>query len=394
MHRCLQIAEIVEMRLLRPIRTADWDRPQIYAPRVKHLSSGADFPMSEVFDMSKVFRALSVSLPRTLFQNLQSLDLQHSADDFHHIQLFLHPRLTKLSLVLSSDSASSLLSTLASKCPRLINVAIDASLSYGGEDPDTGPASDFICGLQNPEELSIPWVGQDALEHLSKSLVLTGPHFLDFATYRFKAQESGQRPIITEDKMHPLFAGIVAGVSHSSLTALVVHREWDVDSDPVSCMVARRSMRLLLCFSNLFITLVHGFDLDDDTAAEMARAWPGVKTLRLKSNHHVRMPRTTAASLYSFAQHCPHLRQLTFAFDGTTVPGRDTARSRTVQHSLRALCVEHSPVTNPISVARFLSGLLPSLDEIETHREYERMTWKICWRTAMRLGTTTGGRSC
>ncbi|KAJ7629205.1 hypothetical protein DFH06DRAFT_1226133, partial [Mycena polygramma] len=399
-------------RLLRPIRTADWDRLQIYAPRVKHLSSGADFPMSEVFDLSKVFQALSVSLPHTLFQNLQSLDWQHSADDFHHIQLFLHPRLTKLSLVLSSDSASSLLSTLASKCPRLIDVTIDASLSYGSEDPDTGPVSDFICGLQNPEEISVPFVGQDALEHLSrlptlKSLVLTGPAYVPASvgkrgrpTFPGLRNLSFQGPgigattqflelfnavplcrsdmtfyeVFTADEIHALFDGIVAGVSHSSLTALMVHREWDVDSDPVSCIVARRSMRLLLCFSNLtvlFITSVHGFDLDDATAAEMAHAWPRIKTLHLKSNHHIRMPRTTAASLYSFAQHCPHLRQLTLAFDGTTVPGPDTARPRTVQHSLRALAVEHSPVTNPISMARFLSGLFPSLDEIETHREYD-----------------------
>ncbi|KAJ7629213.1 hypothetical protein DFH06DRAFT_1226149 [Mycena polygramma] len=405
-------SKVRKVRLLRPIRTADWDRLHVYAPRVKRLSSGADFPMSEAFDLSAVFQALSVSLPHALFQNLQSLDWQHSDDEFHHIQLFLHPRLTKLSLVLSSDSASSLLSTLTSKCPKLIDVTIHTSSSYDREDPDPGPVSDFLCGLRNPEKISVPCVGQDALEHLSrlstlKSLVLTGPAYVPVSsgtrgrpTFPGLRNLSFQGPgigsttqflklfsavplcrsdmtfyeVITADEIHALFAGMVAGVSHSSLTALIVHREWDIDSDPASCIVERRSIRLLLCFPNLTvlsITSVHGFDLDDATAAEMARAWPRATTLHFKSNHHIRMPRTTAACLHSFAEYCPHLRQLTLAFDGTTVPGPDTARPRIVQHSLRALAVEHSPVTKPISVARFLSGLFPSLDDIETHREHD-----------------------
>ncbi|KAJ7668771.1 hypothetical protein DFH06DRAFT_1182452 [Mycena polygramma] len=402
-----------KVRLLRPIRTADWDRLRIYAPRVRRLSSGADFPMSEAFDLSKVFQALSVSLPHALFQNLQSLNWKHSEDEFHHIQLFLHPRLTKLSLVLSSDSASSLLSTLTSKCPRLNDVTIHTSPSYDREDFDPGPVSDFLCGLQNPEKISVPCVGQDALEHLSrlptlKSLVLTGPAYIPvpsgtpgrptfpgLRTLSFQGPRIGSTAqflrlfnsvplcrsdmtfyeVITAEEIHALFAGIAAGVSHSSLTALLLQREWgDIDFDPASCIVARRSIRLLLCFPNLTvlsITSIHGFDLDDTTAAEMARAWPRATTLHLKSNHHIRMPQTTAACLYSFAQYCPHLRQLALAFDGTTVPGPDTARPRVVQHSLRALAVEHSPVTNPISVARFLSGLFPSLDNIGTHREYD-----------------------
>ncbi|KAJ7653967.1 hypothetical protein DFH06DRAFT_1203344 [Mycena polygramma] len=182
--------------------------------------------------------------------------------------------------------------------------------------------------------------------------------------------------VFTADEIHALFAGIVAGISHSSLTALTVQREWGEteDSNPTTYVVARRSIRLLFCFPDLAIlsiTSAHGFDLDDGTVAEMARAWPRIESLHLRSHSYIHMPRTTVACLRSFARYCPHLRELTLPFDATTSPGADAARPRAVQHSLQGLTVDHSPLTTPIAVARFLSGLFPNLAEIETHREFD-----------------------
>ncbi|KAJ6451119.1 hypothetical protein C8R47DRAFT_945379, partial [Mycena vitilis] len=121
----------------------------------------------------------------------------------------------------------------------------------------------------------------------------------------------------------------------------------------------------LLCFrhlTDLSITSFIGFDLDDSALAELARAWPRIVTLCLSSIHHTHISHATAACLQSFAQHCPRLSQLTLAFDGAAIPGAEnTARPRSVQHSLTMLDVQQSPLTPPISMARFISGLFPSL---------------------------------
>ncbi|KAJ7607637.1 hypothetical protein DFH06DRAFT_1379843 [Mycena polygramma] len=159
-----------KVRALRTIRAADWERVCMYAPRVKHLCAG-DF---NDFDLSAVFPPLSVSLPPDLFSKVQSLDWQHTSDDFYYIHLLLHPRLTRISFSLYSTSSASLLSTLTLKCPKLIDISITT------DDDDlrcSGALSDFVRGLRNPERISVPCLAQDVLEHLSYATdhcILTG----------------------------------------------------------------------------------------------------------------------------------------------------------------------------------------------------------------------------
>ncbi|KAJ7607633.1 hypothetical protein DFH06DRAFT_1347413 [Mycena polygramma] len=183
--------------------------------------------------------------------------------------------------------------------------------------------------------------------------------------------------MVKADDVHRLLAGISAGFSHSSLTKLTLgnlcESEELAGSDPATYIIQSRSMRSLLCFhdlTRLSITSFIGFDLDDSALAELARAWPQIITLCLSSIHHTYTPHATAACLQSFAQHCPRLSQLTLAFDGAAIPGAEnTARPRSVQHSLTMLNVQQSSLTTPISVARFISGLFPTLSKIETYRE-------------------------
>ncbi|KAJ7607644.1 hypothetical protein DFH06DRAFT_1486487 [Mycena polygramma] len=398
-----------KVRLLRTIRTDDWDRLRdIYAPRVKHLSSGS------IFGLSDVLPILGVSLPPTLFPNLRTLDWAHLGIDFFHVHLFLHPRLTKISLTLAIKSASCLLPTLTSRCPNLIHISIASRV-----ETDQRTISDFVRGLRCPENIFVPTLDQDALEQLSQltslnTLSLHGlPSVFTPSTNHERRTFPGLRRLsldcgpkigqttqflrlfhdvpldtfsvgfaeyTTAAEVHKLFRRIAAGFSHSSLTSLTVNNNWeDMEGfDPTGYFVPLRTMRLLVCFVNLTeleITSLLGFDLDDDAIAELARAFPRIVTLRLKTDNPINLPRTTPACLYSFAEHCPRLNRLTLAFDGAAIPAPDAdPRSRPILRSLRKLGVEHSPLSTVMSAARFLSGVFPNLNEIETHREFDDNT--------------------
>ncbi|KAJ7661760.1 hypothetical protein B0H17DRAFT_1212157 [Mycena rosella] len=94
-----------------------------------------------------------------------------------------------------------------------------------------------------------------------------------------------------------------------------------------------------------------GISFDNDTIAEMACAWRRIEVLNLSS-------------------YCPHLSRLCITFDGTIIP--DTATAPCIpQESLKHLEVEHSAISTPISVARFLSAIFPALETIDTIREFE-----------------------
>ncbi|KAJ6564705.1 hypothetical protein B0H19DRAFT_1141770 [Mycena capillaripes] len=398
------------IRLLRPVRGSDWDRVALYARRVIYLASGSlsEFPF---VNSSNILPTVSLSLPETLFSNLQSLDWQHSGVDFHFIRLFLRPTLTTISFTLGSDSESSLLTTLAQTCPRLATISV---FSYGYI-----PALlDFVGVLRRVEDLSLPSLEQDALEHLShhptlKTLslqtlpatltapALGGPQkFLKLreltlghpdirATIQYLALCNAVPlndfnvcffDIVTAHELRDLFAAISEGFSHSTVAELFLDNQFDESEpeelDPVIHIVQSDSLRPLLCFTNLVSVLIVtplGVDLDDESVLELARSWPRIENLWLKAKFPTHAPRATLGCLHSFAEHCPHLRQLTITFDATSAPSSDAnPGSHFGHHRLRSLGVEHSPLSiSPISAARFLSNVFPNLEDIETHREYE-----------------------
>ncbi|KAJ7506103.1 hypothetical protein B0H11DRAFT_1974774 [Mycena galericulata] len=396
-----------KIRLLRTIRVSDWDRILFYAPRVKSLWSGHDG-----WSLSGIFPALCVSLPGALFPNLQTLNWEHSLEDFHYIHLFLHRTLTQIEFSIpTSDSASSLLSTLPAKCPKLADISL---LSRG--HIDSGAVSDLVRGLKFARRIKVPSLDQNALEHVSHLTTLTSLALSSLPTSLALSQlVDGQRfPVLrrlmltfadigpttqflrycsrvpletfhvsfyelnTAKEMDDIFSVISAGFLHSSLTDLSIDNQSDHDSDEVDPSIHLtpfHSLRRVFAFVNLTTVSIRsllGFDLDNDAMAELARVWPRIVTLHLRAHFSGHIPRATLSCLQSFAQHCPHLRRLTVVVDATVIPTPDAdPMTRFVQRTLRALGVEHSPMANPISVTRFLSGVFPKLSEVQTQREYD-----------------------
>ncbi|KAJ7104816.1 hypothetical protein C8R44DRAFT_886856 [Mycena epipterygia] len=111
-----------------------------------------------------------------------------------------------------------------------------------------------------------------------------------------------------------------------------------------------------------------GFDLDDVTIWEMARAWPQLQilTLTADSTSAHQASRMTLDGLRAFAQHCPQLGHLTITLTALVVPafGGIGGAPRPQQTRLVWLHVGGSPISTPSQVAGFISGIFPALKNI------------------------------
>ncbi|KAJ6491112.1 hypothetical protein C8R45DRAFT_1213177 [Mycena sanguinolenta] len=391
-------------RILRPIRVSDWERVLVYAHRVKRLFSDADD-----LELSAVFPCISLCVPENLLQNLRSLHWQHGDNDFHYIHFFLSSKITALSIHCTSYSARSLLPILALKCPRLRKVflgpRLDSSTSYVVVKHDVQAISTFVRGLRCIEKLSAPVLDQGALEHLRRLPTLRqldiggiSPTFAEIeATTRFLGW-CNKVPLIrfgvlfpafgTADETHCLFTALAAGLAHSSMTDLTFDSDSNLTDLSASShyRIRPESIRVLLCFVNLTaISILSpvGIDLDNDTVAEMARAWPGIESLELSSYRSTTTrPRVSLGCLLLFATYCRHMRRLVISFDGTVLPTpQPGAGNRSPQHSLKHLDVEYSAISAPISVAGFLSGIFPRLEEISSRSDDEQDPTEVALRT-------------
>ncbi|KAJ6531421.1 hypothetical protein DFH09DRAFT_933844, partial [Mycena vulgaris] len=135
------------------------------------------------------------------------------------------------------------------------------------------------------------------------------------------------------------------------------------------------SLRVLFCFSNLtdlslFLPFV--FSLDELALSAMARAWPRIKILSLIDNSYTEdlstlddLPRVTLQGLRALAEHCPDLKYLGLALDASVVPkfGKEVGK-RIRQMKLHGMNVAYSPISAPVSVARFISGIFPNVGDI------------------------------
>ncbi|KAJ7658620.1 hypothetical protein DFH06DRAFT_1327196 [Mycena polygramma] len=393
------------LRLLRPICDSDWQRVRLYAPRIKKLTSGRD-----AWDLQSIFPNLSLAFPQSLLHNLQDLEWHHHDWVFHYIHIFLRPSLTRIAFDVTSKWDCSLFSRLGDRCPKLANISIAAEPGV-----DLQPLSRFVACLSRAETIYVPWLEQDALKHLStlatlkslhmdrlpealRSVARTAPAFpalrhlslddamlVDMTQFlRMGLDVPLESVSLSRDScpsagdMHGFLTAVATRVSHSTLTRLRLDGGGGCSSykpNPGIYPVQPDTLVLLLCFKDLtclHLTSALGFDLDDDTVSRMARAWPRIESLSLAgSTPSTIRPRTTLASLYSIARHCPHIFALTMAFDGSDIPSPSAHRRIVVRNeSLRQMNVLHSPITTAIAMQQFLLGVFPNLDRITTRRRY------------------------
>ncbi|KAJ6592862.1 hypothetical protein B0H19DRAFT_10477 [Mycena capillaripes] len=383
----------------RPIRAEDWNRVLAYAPRIRNLCC-----ISWDCDLSGIFPAISVCLPDQLLPNLQTLYWCPPEPNFHYIHLFLGPKITSLTFPGSSIPAISLLPTLALKCPILKEISISGA--------EKQAISVFLRSLECIESVHVESLDHGALEHLSRLPTLTALHLNSLPISHQLLPRLDPQPFAVLRKLHlgsldieaithflRLYKGIpleslsldvsscpTTAQSHEfyrTLSASVLRSSlkevnFDVginsfDGNSPNFRIHRESIRSLVEFTNLVtinISSPIGIDLDDTTAADLARAWPHLEEMHLTSHSPSRSPSTTLECLHSFATWCPRLANLTITFDGMSAPPSPAPAQGPSQHALKSIDVAHSRISTAIMpVVQFLSAIFPDLKRIMTSRD-------------------------
>ncbi|KAJ6507476.1 hypothetical protein DFH09DRAFT_281158 [Mycena vulgaris] len=409
--------------LHRPVLPADWERPRLYACRVKSFHYDDRF-RSPRFPTSPDFLEslrLCFSGPH-IFPNIEKLSwYSYHEFTFPHVRLFLGPRLENLGLsVLQSTAHLSLLPDIAVECPLLTDVGVECSYELDGQRS----VSTLVLGLHRLESLFLPCLDNPAVEHIARlpsltsltlenqgalvpfpeyfssndvlfprlsSLNITGNDvnavvpFLTLLTHAPIVELTIDIPDLTPAKDIAECYSVMArhcSQSHTSLGKLTIGHGWGSDTSPTSADIATYLIHSpqflpLLTFTNLtevFLTPAVGFDLDDMAVADLAQAWPHLRKLYLFPSVYLNLPsRITLTGLLPFAQHCPHLSHLKLPLDASAAPkwpqGHKAGATRVRQSRLRWLDVLRSPIENPFLVAGFLSSVFPKLRWIFTDQD-------------------------
>ncbi|KAJ7673723.1 hypothetical protein DFH06DRAFT_749359 [Mycena polygramma] len=404
------------VHLKRIIEPSDWERPLMYMHRVKSLSE------ETVFKTPELLETLSVCLPGAfLFPSLEILSWYPNQvpSTFHHIRWFLTPHIRELTIGCHTLSQLSILSNLASLCPLVSDISIWTEL-FAKVSLAAPAVSTFVLGLPQIKSLQVPSLDSRALLHLAHDAeparlylayalspqtltdltpYLEAPGFHKLAKLTVRTMKCALRILDmmensslktleimptswdpTEVMSRDFYRSLRKHCSHSALRNISVEGQFGSDARPLSAnetlvySVGRDALHPLFAFTQLVqVQLAHpvGFDLDDATVLEMARAWPHVEDLSLSARPHRHVAsRVTLEGIYAFAKHCPRLQSLAMTFDASVVPKlRDNGRQRVTQKELYYLNVAGSPVTQPRRVAKFLSAIFPSLLRIGTLRD-------------------------
>ncbi|KAF7356450.1 hypothetical protein MVEN_00978100 [Mycena venus] len=176
-----------------------------------------------------------------------------------------------------------------------------------------------------------------------------------------------------------LYSSLRSHLSHSALQTLRVdvaenHEMFTPPATMIAHYVINRDvLATLFCFTNLTEVSLSppvGFDIDDATAWDLARAWPRLTSLYLGTATELQYPSSmTLGGLRAFATHCKDLNNLVIAFNASTVPPIDNS-SIISQSSLILLDTNKSPINDPVAVARFISALFPNLAIIHTYLDW------------------------
>ncbi|KAJ7697264.1 hypothetical protein B0H17DRAFT_1130568 [Mycena rosella] len=407
----------INRSLRRPILRTDWERPLFYTHRVRRISC-TDISFPPALNLSEVFEMLRLSLPtQHLLPNLRSLTWlfnKTSDSSLPHALLLFSPRITQIVLGhFKSRTHLTLLSALGGKCPVLTDVRLIQAEIQDASESQT--VSSFVRELKCVHALDLNYLNETALEHISRLptlrvLKLGTPHIFDtaisasmlpvpkfIALQYLELKSASSQCMIT----------FVRNMTHSPLASLLINLSPPPDfALTVDIYVALEkylpptSLTLLSMTSNPASTspgfwidqpplqideichLFHfpnltsvtlgppaGFDLDDEDILALSEAWPRIVDLSLGSCH---LPRTTLRSLVFLAQHCLFLNRLELSLDASIIPEMDQSLPKRIrQFSLVEWEIADSVLASSLLVARFLSGVFPSLDGIRTNMQDE-----------------------
>ncbi|KAJ6505660.1 hypothetical protein C8R47DRAFT_1037617 [Mycena vitilis] len=394
----------------RAIESTDWGRVYSYSSRVRTFEF-TDFPTASMPDFwAPILNLLAASHPENIiFPRLEALTWNPvCSSSFSYVRLFLCPTIKYLSLaVISTITDVSILPIVPLRCPLLKSVILSTAknLHSGCRNRDMA-----ICGMAHLQSLVVDDLDPSSLQHLAHlpsftSLTIqNGPRFmpsrpssdlrrfLDLRNVRFSLTKHGITSAFlsmnrwslvafhssmystpTARETAELYFALAEHCSHNSLTRLDLRTSMYAVPrfDAVEPYIVQSdALRILLPFCNLdtvFLSPPKGFDIDDATVEDLARAWPHLKTLRLQGgDEYVRpLSRVTFRGIRALGRYCPRLNYLNISFDASLVPDEVDINPH---ENLFLLHVADSFISDPEAVASYLYTLFPNLGYIATSR--------------------------
>ncbi|RDB28191.1 hypothetical protein Hypma_001356 [Hypsizygus marmoreus] len=168
--------------------------------------------------------------------------------------------------------------------------------------------------------------------------------------------------------------------AHSTLQFLMVYSSETpsvngppfIQSHITPATLNTQSLRGLFVFTNLssvHLEIASGFDLDDAGIEEMARAWPRLESLWLRTGAarpHQR-PRLTLRALVILARECPALAKLGIGYLDATMDALNAARSFAGDHPVAnkhvySIDIRRSPIDDIQQVGLFLCTVFTGLE--------------------------------
>ncbi|KAJ7841557.1 hypothetical protein B0H13DRAFT_2676771 [Mycena leptocephala] len=415
---------------LRPAVPKDWDRPRFYWNRIKSLTIHGSSESHISPELWQTLQLCYPGA--NLFPNLMKIHWDHRdptiyPDSHPAPGLDLSYSEGNFTVVPDPDSKESiaqlsLLPLLGVKCPDLKEVNFRGRNRLVFSSAVLNSILLCLLGINRLEAFGIHNVDHPILKHLSqlpclKSLVIDEFLTFDLPT-NSDAESEGANHFPALEELHlwsttPQIAiALLAAVTHRPLTSLDIGFEKafpntdtitqlystiathcspatldslhidDAFLDARSAdllnedefenyLVDPEALRPLFAFTNLTTVLLRpyfGFDLDDNTVTEMAKAWPRVEelTLTFGMDQHLALVRTevTLNGVREIARHSSNLRELELLFDASDVPQLDASIHQTSLIKLEVAC---SPISSSGPTAIFLSHLFPNLKSVNSY---------------------------
>jgi hypothetical protein len=168
-------------------------------------------------------------------------------------------------------------------------------------------------------------------------------------------------------ELHSFLTTVHRSSSRDTLTKISLHDISQVALDaPVShSLDVHTILPLLQCpnLQDILFGMRYGQDaIDNSLMMDMAMAWPHLRSIHFSSFHRAGRwhSKVNLDGLVHLAQGCRALERMSLGFD-LSLPVIST-HPGVRNESLTYLCVDRSPITDPLAVATFLSDVFPKLE--------------------------------
>ncbi|KAJ6577040.1 hypothetical protein DFH09DRAFT_1077980 [Mycena vulgaris] len=167
-----------------------------------------------------------------------------------------------------------------------------------------------------------------------------------------------------------------ASTAHVELETFTLADALDDDGIPMPA----ETIGPLLSLANLTVLRLYlhrPVDVDDALLKIMVADWPRLQTLEPLHEDGVQVAKVTLTGLIPFATHCTELTECAFLVNTTSLD-EDSFLPPSGQYTspVAKFHFGHSPISDALRIAAFLSDLFPQLHEIDTLYHPLRAGWR------------------